>query len=166
MLHVAGEVVDVIVDNKVVPHDARTFHAVTLTNVVAGPNPTAYDPAGRFVLTLDCGANYTWTTAPMRAGDTAGYNVPDGISCTTSVVSKPNPSSGYQWSGETYSLGKTFVTRASDVDDDGTVTHNLQQRSDDPGASVSIPTLDPKALLLLSILAAGIAMTRIRRRSS
>jgi hypothetical protein len=140
-LHFAGEIVEVTVDNKVIPYDPRGFHAVTLRNEVSGS--TAYDPAGRFVLTLNCGPYYTWTTGPMRVGDKAGYSVPDGISCETSVVSRPNPSSGYAWRGETYSLGKTFVTK--NVDEDGVVTHSLQRRDID----APIPTLDPKALLLL-----------------
>ncbi|MDR0249709.1 MAG: hypothetical protein LBI35_00080 [Burkholderiales bacterium] len=148
-LRTVDEVVEVTVDNKVIPYDPRGFYAVTLKNEVTGPNPIAYDPAGRFVLKLDCGQHYTWTTGPMRVGDKAGYSVPNGISCETSVVSRPNPNSSYVWRGETYSLGKTFITR--DMNEDGTVTHNLQRDDVD----TPIPALDLKALLMLIGLLSG-----------
>ncbi|MCL2307900.1 MAG: IPTL-CTERM sorting domain-containing protein, partial [Proteobacteria bacterium] len=156
----AGEIIEVTVDNKVVPLDPRGFNTVTLRNEVSGSNPTAFDPNGRFVLELNCGAHYTWMTGPMRVGETAGYSVPDGISCTASVVSRPNPISGYRWSGETYSLGKTFTTRARGTDDNEIVTHSLQRMD----ANVPIPTLDPKALLLLIGLLSGFAFWQQRRQ--
>ncbi|MDR2174159.1 MAG: DUF5979 domain-containing protein [Burkholderiales bacterium] len=126
-LRVAGEVVEVSVDNKVVP-SGISRHGVSLTNVVGGPAPTAYNAiTGRFVLNLNCGTGYTWITVPMRAGDKAGYSVPDNISCTTGVDSRPAPNASHEWRDDRtdYSLGRTFTTLS--VDEDGTVTHWLQR---------------------------------------
>ncbi|MDR2174238.1 MAG: DUF5979 domain-containing protein, partial [Burkholderiales bacterium] len=158
-LRLAGEVVNVTVDNKVVPHDPRGFYAVTLKNEVSGPDPNAYDPTGRFVLRLDCGQHYTWTTGPMRAGDKAGYSIPAGLTCTADVISKPTPNSGYEWRGESYSLQKTFVTRG--MDEEEVVTHALALRRS--GGDVPIPTLDPKALLLLIGLLSGFVFRQGRQ---
>jgi hypothetical protein len=160
-LRFAGEVVEVTVDNKVIPHDPRGFYALTLKNEVSGPNPNAYDPTGWFVLSLNCGPGYIWPSRQMHVGDKAGYSIPVGLTCTTDVISKPSPNSGYEWRGETYSLQKTFVTR--DADEDGVVTHNLQQRNN---TAAPIPTLDPKALLLLIGLLTGFAFWQSRNQRS
>jgi hypothetical protein len=134
-LQVAGETVNVSVDNKVMP-SGITVHEIALTNMVGAPYPNAYNQNGRFVLTLNCGS-IIWTTNPLRAGDKSSVSVPAGSNCETIVDQRPTPSPGYVWrdgngghpDDTDYSLGRTFTT--GNVDLDGTVTHFLKGENEE-----------------------------------
>ncbi|MCL2308486.1 MAG: DUF5979 domain-containing protein, partial [Proteobacteria bacterium] len=128
-LRVAGDEIDVTVDNKVIPAGITT-HGVSLTNAVTGPIPTAYDLLGGFVLELNCGTNFTWTTGPMRAGDKAGYSVPDDTNCTENVVSRPLADASFVWRDDLtdYAPSRSFRV-INQVE--GVVTHSLQRESEE-----------------------------------
>jgi len=102
---------------------------------------------------------------PLAEGDTTTATVPGGAACTTAVANTLPPlNSGYYWNGPTtnptFSAGSPFVVSAN-----GTITiaYGAGLRNP-PSNNEPIPTLDPKALLLLIGLLTGVAFWRSRRQ--
>jgi len=153
---------EVFVTNMVT--DIRTMYQVTFGQAAVSDLPGSGYVVGSVLNTIVTCGNVAYFL-PLAEGDVTTASVPAGAACTTAVAGAlPTLNSAFYWNGPTtqpaFSAAAPFAVNAP-----GTITVFYGPAlKNPPPTNQPIPTLAPKALLLLMGLLIGVVFWRSRRQ--